>query len=69
MPVIIPVTTPVDEFTMAEIPLLLHTPPVVVLVSVKLSPAHITNVPVIGSTTGNGFTVIVLVRKQPAGDE
>lgn len=68
MPAVTPVTTPVAEFTVADMPLLLHTPPAVVLASVTLSPAHKTNVPVIGATTGNALTVIVLVRKQPAGE-
>jgi hypothetical protein len=40
-----------------------HTPPVVVLASGVVAPAHSTIVPVIGATAA--FTVVTVVRPQP----
>jgi hypothetical protein len=47
--------------------LLLHVPPVVVLLTVVVSPAHTCSVPVMAA--GSGFTVTVAVRIQPVPSE
>ena len=61
VPPVTPVTTPVDELTVATavVPLL-QVPPLVASLSVVVAPAHATAVPVIAN--GNGLTVIVLVE-------
>lgn len=56
MPVVCPVTDPVvSSIVKIPISLLLHVPPVVVLVSVQLAPSHTTELPEIGA--GTDFTV------------
>ncbi len=64
MPAVTPVTTPVDEPTVAIASLLLnHVPPDVVFESVAVDPTHAFIVPVVAA--GLGFTVIVSFREQP----
>ncbi len=64
-PVDIPVTTPL-VFTLATaVLLLLQVPPEVVSARVIADPIHTAAPPVIAP--GNGFTVIVLVLRQPVG--
>jgi len=64
-----PVSTPEPEPTVATaVVLLLHVPPGTALMSVILPPTHtlmpgVPTVPMIGP--GNGFTVTVVVTKQP----
>jgi hypothetical protein len=57
-PVDIPVTKPVALFTLAEPLLLLHEPPVTVLDSDMVPPAHMDDEPVIVPALGDVFTVI-----------
>ena len=58
VPAATPVTTPVDEPTVAKpVLLLLHVPPVVAQASVVVAPSHTVSVPVIG----NGFTLTFIV--------
>ena len=64
-PVAIPVTTPLPDPTAAIVGLLLiHTPPLMLLVSVVVAPEHILVAPLIGA---DAFTVITAVAAQPAG--
>ena len=61
-----PVTTPVDELTVATAGVaLLQVPPAVALLNVVVDPAHSVRVPVIAA--GRGLTVTVAVRKHPVG--
>lgn len=63
-PAATPVTTPVEEPTVAIDPLpLLHVPPAVASVRLDVEPAHASVVPEI--PTGNGLTVIGVVVIQP----
>ena len=64
MPVPVPVTTPDAEPTVATpVALLVHVPPLVVLVSVVVIPTQVLAVPAIAS--GSGLTVTVTDLKQP----
>jgi hypothetical protein len=58
VPVDIPVTKPVPLFTLAEPLLLLHEPPVTVLESDIVVPAHMLAEPVMVPALGDVFTVI-----------
>ena len=59
-----PVTIPVLAPALAMVVLLLlHVPPVVVLLSVVVEPIHTEDVPLIAA--GNGFTVMVFVTLAP----
>ena len=58
------VTTPEPSMVAADVLLLLHVPPVVVLDNGSVCPAHILAMPVIGAG-GKGFTVTSKVTKQP----
>ena len=61
-PALTPVTVPVLASTVAiEASLLLHTPPVVVLLSVLVVPLHIVVVPVIAPMVGTDKTVSIAV--------
>ena len=62
-----PLTTPVVVFTRA-VPgrLLAQVPPVGVLLNVDVLPTHITGEPMINP--GSGFTVTVVVVRQPVGN-
>jgi hypothetical protein len=61
-PVATPETTPVTEPTVATALLLLvHTPPLVALVSVVVAPLHKVAAPVIELTVGAGFTVMLCI--------
>ena len=65
-PALMPVTIPVDDPTLAtDRLLLLQTPPPVVLINKAGTPIQIAGTPAI--TTGDRFTVIVCVTKQPPG--
>ncbi len=61
-PLTIPVPVPTEAIDELE---LLHTPPVVVELSVVLAPWHIDNVPVIEFTVVRLFTVTIVVAMQP----
>lgn len=64
VPALIPVTSPVDEFTVAILVLaVLQVPPVSASESSVVYPVHTVFIPVIAP--GIGFTVTVLVAKQP----
>ena len=64
----IPLTTPVEEPTIATGVLpLLHTPPIVALVRMVLSEGHTSKVPVMGK--GSGPTVTWVVAAQPVPKE
>ena len=65
-PVLTAVTRPVDEPTVATEPLVLHVPPITVLVKVRLEPRHNVGVPTIAA--GNGLISIGLVVIQPVGN-
>jgi hypothetical protein len=68
VPADIPVTTPVEEPTVATVGLLLlHVPPDVVFVRLVVAPTQATTVPPIAA--GNGLTVSVAVRLHPAPSE
>jgi hypothetical protein len=59
-----PATIPVEEPMVAiEGVLLVHTPPVVVLVSVVAIPAHAVAVPDIAATVGSALTVTDLLTE------
>jgi hypothetical protein len=63
-PTVSPVTMPVNKLTVATVVLLLlHVPPAVASLNIVVSPKHTFVLPVIGA--GNGFTVTVVVMKQP----
>jgi hypothetical protein len=67
VPALSPVTTPdVDTVPTAGV-LLLHVPPVVVLVRVVVPFTQMLVMPVM--TAGSGFTVIVALLTQPVGRE
>ena len=58
-----PVTTPVEEMTVATVVLpLLHMQPIAVLPSVVWAPTHICAVPLIADGAVFTFTVIVTVQ-------
>lgn len=60
-----PVTTPVVPFMVAiDVLLLLHEPPVVVLLSVVAAPAQTLDEPVIA--LGNAVTLKLMVCEQPS---
>ena len=62
VPAATPVTTPVDEFTVAVAVLADdQTPPVVVLAKVVVAPSHTDVVPVMAATVGNALIVTVVV--------
>jgi hypothetical protein len=64
VPATIPVTTPVAETTVAtEVLLLLHVPPVDVLVNAIVKPSHTVDEP--DMAAGSGLTVITAVLIQP----
>ena len=64
VPAATPVTTPVAEFTVATaVVLLLHTPPVVVLLRAVVPPIHAVRVPV--TEAGRLFTVATAYALQP----
>lgn len=66
LPVAIPVTTPVDEPTVAiEVVPLLQVPPVVALLKVVEPPTHSSAVPVFAP--GAALTVTVTTLRQPDG--
>jgi hypothetical protein len=71
-PGVTPITTPDEEPTVAIVVLLLvQTPPVGELVSANVPPTHtlVAGVPVVPViTVGSGFTVMVVVTKQPPGN-
>jgi hypothetical protein len=56
-----PVTTPPPDTVANAVLLLLQVPPGVALARVVVRPGHTVNVPVIGSTTGVGFTTTLWV--------
>jgi hypothetical protein len=61
-----PDTTPVEEPIVAVVTsLLLHVPPLVLLVKFVVAPTHTAAVPVIPD--GSALTVTVLVAVQPVG--
>ena len=61
-PGVTPVTTPVEELTVAAAGLLLlHVPPVVVQARVVVDPTDTLVVPVMAATVGTGFTVTTAV--------
>lgn len=62
-----PVTTPLPDTEAVNASLLLHTPPVVVELSVVVEPRHIVGVPVIAF--GNALTVTTIVLLQPTPAE
>ena len=63
VPAVMPVTSPVDDPTVAtEVLLLLHTPPLVASLSAVVNPTQTAAVPVIG--TGVGLTVTVVPTAQ-----
>ena len=64
MPAATPVTTPDVEIVATPVLLLVHRPPVDVLLNVVVEPAHTTIVPVMAA--GSGCTVSTAVRSQPA---
>jgi hypothetical protein len=59
MPVALPIVA-------VPVALLLHVPPLVPLLSVIVNEGHTTLLPVIPA--GSGFTVIVVVVRQPVGN-
>ena len=59
------VTTPLAFMLATKLLLLLHTPPVVVLVNRVVLFRHTVVVPVMGETVGNAFTVTIAVLEQP----
>lgn len=61
----IPVTMPVEPTVATDTAVLLHVPPVDVVLSTVVAPWHIVVVPVIAFTVGVAVTVTVLVTKQP----
>jgi hypothetical protein len=64
VPALTPLTTPVPAPTVAiDALLLVHVPPVAVLVNVVVAPAHTLLPPLIAA--GAAFTVIVLVAEHP----
>jgi hypothetical protein len=66
VPAATPLTIPVAEPTVAVVTsLLLHVPPLVLLVKFVVAPVHIVPVPVIAE--GNALTVTVVVALQPVG--
>ena len=67
VPAVPPVTTPVVEFTVADVELLLHVPPAVASVSVIVAPTHTAVGPVMA--VGAGVIVMVLVARQPVPSE
>jgi hypothetical protein len=67
VPAVTPVITPAVLMVATDGVLLLHVPPVVVLLTVVVSPAHTCSVPVMAA--GSGFTVTVAVRIQPVPSE
>lgn len=68
MPVVPPVTTPVDDPTVATaVALLLHVPPLTVEVRVDVPLITSDEVPDIVPAEGNELTVTTLVLTQPAG--
>lgn len=66
VPAATPVTIPVDPTVATNELLLLHAPPVVVSVSVVLSPAQTLAVPPMAA--GKLFTVTTVVVAQPSGN-
>ena len=64
MPVVIPITTPVDP-TVTLLLLLLHVPPAVASERAFVNPWHTGLVPLIGA--GEGFTVTMVVITQVVG--
>jgi len=69
VPVAAPVTVPVEPTVATTVLLLLHVPPVVVLLSDVVAPWHTLIVPVIAATVGNGlavtFAVTAAVQPKP----
>ena len=68
MPADTPVTTPVELLIVATaVLLLLHTPPLELLLKVVVLPTQVLELPVIGPNTGLAFTVTpnVAVPTQP----
>ena len=61
MPDDTPLTIPVEPTVATDVVPLVQVPPVVVLLSVVVEPAHTLIVPVIADTVGNGLTVIVAI--------
>jgi hypothetical protein len=57
----IPVTTPVELTVVTPLAPELHTPPLAVLLSARVAPAHIAAVPVIAPALADGVTVIAAV--------
>lgn len=63
VPMPVPVTTPVDEPTVAfVISLLDHVPPETVWVRLVVDPTHVVSVPVIGPGVVTTFTVAVTAQ-------
>jgi hypothetical protein len=61
VPAATPVTTPVEDTTVATpVALLLHVPPEVVLLKVEADPTQTDVLPVMAAKAGNGFTVTVI---------
>ena len=67
VPAVTPVIMPAVLMVATDGVLLLHVPPMVVLLTVVVSPAHTCSVPVM--VAGSGFTVTVAVRIQPVPSE
>ena len=67
VPAVPPVTTPVVEFTVAVVELLLQLPPAVASVSVIVAPTHTAVGPLMA--VGAGVIVMVFVAKQPVPSE
>ena len=67
MPADAPVTTPVVEFTVADVELLLQVPPVVASVSVIVAPTQTAVGPLMA--VGAAVIVMVFVAKQPVPSE
>jgi hypothetical protein len=65
VPAATPVVIPVEPTVAIPMALELHTPPVVALLRAIVAAAHTADAPVIVPALGNGFTVIVLVARQP----
>jgi hypothetical protein len=65
VPVVTPVTKPVDVPRATLVLPVLHTPPPVASVSVTAFPMHTVLLPVTGD--GPAFTVIIFVAAQPVG--
>jgi len=63
-PAMPPITTPDEVIVAIDGVPLLHIPPGVTSLSVVVDPAHTFRIPKIGA--GSGFTLIVVVRAQPA---